>query len=147
MKHLTGPLQHSQDTLIGWRCRRKDTCSTILLRAVLRSTPRPILHSTLVLALKGSLQVLSCKGLFPQPRGHVKSLQQLPHQQGQEKGGTTPRHIIYYFKFSSYFPLLRGEGKGGSLWPSPPASVTSAQIWEGVEGIAPKEDHSRKHRC
>lgn len=147
MKHLTGPLQHSQDTLTGWRCRRKGTCSTILLRAVFRSTPGPILHSTLVLALKGSVQVLSCKGLFLQPTGDIKSLQLLPRQQGQEKGGTTLRHIIYYFKFSSYFPLLRGGGKGGSLWPSPPASVTSGQIWEGVEGIASKEDHSRKHRC
>lgn len=130
MKHLTESPQHSQDMLTGWGCRRKGTCSIILLRAVFRSTPWPILHSTLVLALKGSLQVLSCKGLFLQLTGDIKSLWPLPHQQAQEKGEARFRHSIYHFKFSSYFPLHRGGGRWGSPWPSPPVSVPSAQIWD-----------------
>lgn len=108
----------SQNMLTGWGCRRKGTCRTILPRAVFRSTLWPILHSTLVLALKGLLQVLSCKRLFLQLTGDIKSLEQLPHQQGQEKGGTRLRHSIYHFKFSCYFPLHRGGGRWGSLWPS-----------------------------
>lgn len=44
-------------------------------------------------------------------QGDIKSLEQLPHQQGQEKGGTRLRHSIYHFKFSCYFPLHRGGGR------------------------------------
>lgn len=78
----------------------------------------------------------AAKGYFYNPQETSSlCLQQLPHQKSQEKGGTTLGHCIYYYKFSSYFPLLRGGGKGGSLRPIPPSSVTSAQIWKEGQSV------------
>lgn len=114
MKHLTKPLQYNQKgTLTGWwQGRETASADTILPTELCSGTQQPILHSTLVLAFEGSVQVLSCKRLFYHPQETSRlSLKQLPHQQGQEKGGTTLRHHIYCYKFSSYFPYLRVQGR------------------------------------
>lgn len=89
------------------------------------------------------MQVLSCKGVISTTHSRHQVSAAPASSAGSGKGrNDTGAQYLLLLVISSYFPLLKDGGKGGALQPKPPASVTSAQIWGGKEGIAPKEHHS-----
>lgn len=134
IKHLLQPLQHNQKgTVMGWWAERHFRCNLTY-----RSAPRPLLHWTLLLASKSSVQVLSCRGLSAQPTQDKVCLQLLPHQRDQEKGGTMQR-LCQLSQFQQLLPLyFRVEKRESSCDQADPSPSRCSDLgWAGGgEGTA-----------